>query len=131
MTEYIVHKRFKTKAICGNVNLPAKTVCMERGGIIYYGDNPLCTVNSEGAYKHFARNNDGRGLERGRLTSAITAALTKRDDQYQERWDKVWNDPVCRPFKRIEFDDHWLWNLAFFNAEIFSLKHIANLVGCK
>ena len=129
--EYVVHKRFKTKAICGNVNIPAATVCTERGGIIYYSEKPLCVINSDNAYKHFARNDDGRGLERGRLTRAITSTLEKRDDQYQERWDRVWNDPACRQFKRKNDDDYWLWNLAFFNAEIFSLEHIADLVGCR
>lgn len=129
--EYIVHKRFKAKAICGNVNIPAKTVCTERGGVIYYGEKALCVISSDNAYKHFARNDDGRGLERGRLTKAITSTLEKRDDQYQERWDRVWNDPACRQFKRKNDDDYWLWNLAFFNAEIFSLEHIADLVGCR
>ena len=129
--EYVVHKRFKTKAICGNVNIPAKTTCAERGGVIYYGEKPLCVISSDNAYKYFARNDDGRGLERGRLTRAITSTLEKRDEQYQERWDRVWNDPACRQFKRKNDDDYWLWNLAFFNAEIFSLEHIADLVGCR
>lgn len=129
--EYVVHKRFKAKAICGNVNIPAKTVCTENGGVIYYEGKPLCAINSDNAYKHFARNDDGRGMERGGLTRLITATLEKRDDRYQERWDKVWDDPACKQFKRKTNDDFWLWNFAFFNAEIFSLEHIAKLIGCR
>ena len=128
--EYIVHKRFKENAICGKVNLPALTICTESGGMIYHNGKPLCSAFSQNAYKYFARNDDKRGLERGKLVTAITTALEKQDEHYQERWDKIWADPACRQFKRPQSEDHWLWNFAFYNAEIFSLEHIAKLVGC-
>ena len=36
--KYVVHRRFKDKAICGEVNLPAMTMCEETNGYIFYGD---------------------------------------------------------------------------------------------
>lgn len=129
--KYVVHRRFKDKAICGEVNLPAMTVCEENGGYIFHGDKPLCVVTSENAHQFFARDDDGAGMLRGKLTQAIQKTLAKRDANYQNRWDKVWDDPACQPYKRIEYADFWLWNHDFFNADIDTLRHIAKLVGAK
>ena len=106
--KYVVHRRFKDKAICGEVNLPAMTMCEEANGYIFHGDKLLCVV-----------------------TQAIQNTLAKRDANYQNRWDKVWEDPTCQPYKRIEYADFWLWNHDFFNADIDTLRHIAKLVGAK
>ena len=103
--KYVVHRRFKDKAICGAVNLPAMTMCEEANGYIFHGDKLLCVVTSENAHQFFAR--------------------------YQNRWDMVWEDPTCQPYKRIEYADFWLWNHDFFNADIDTLRHIAKLVGAK
>lgn len=129
--KYIVHKRFKDKAICGDVNLPALTECECDGAIIRHMENLICFAMSENAHQFFAANDDGMGMVRGRLTQAIQKALAKRDDHYQERWDKVWDDEVCQPYKREDYNDYWLWNHDFFNADIDVLRHIANLVGAK
>lgn len=146
--EYILFKRFKGTAMCGEVNLPAKTVCQTVNGVITYEGQPLCVIMSANAHQYFARNDDGNGLERGRLTSAITKTLyvPPEKDHYteaefkkrqailaqkQKLWDKVWADEVCKPYKRPEHADHWLWNHAFYNADIQTLTYIANLVGAQ
>lgn len=129
--KYVVHKRFKGKAICGDMNIPATTALENVDGVITYGDKPLCFDTSENAHQFFSRDDDGNGMLRGRLTQAIQKQLAKRDGRYQEHWDKVWDDPVCQPYKRIDSDDYWLWNHEFFNAEIDVLRHIAKLVGAK
>ena len=126
---YIVHRRFKGKAICGDVNIPAMTDVEEVDGVILYDGKPICFVASENANQYFARNDDGNGMLRGNLTQAIHKTLSKRDEKYQERWDKVWDDPVCQPYKRTEYADYWLWNADFYNADIDVLEHIARLVG--
>ena len=128
---YIVHKRFKGKAICGDVNLPAMTICECDGTIIRHKGNDICVVKSENAHQFFAIDEDGMGIERGRLTQAIQKTLVERDNNYQKRWDKVWDDVVCQPYKDEDHDDCWLWNHAFFNADIDVLIHIAKLVGAK
>jgi hypothetical protein len=129
--QYIVYKRFKAMALCGEVNIPALSVCECEDGLISYNGNPICYNVSENAHQHFTRNNDGQGLLRGKLIQAITNTLTKRDADYQARWNKVWEDNLCQKYKRSDYSDYWLWNHDFFNAEIYDLKHIAGLVGAK
>lgn len=126
---YIVHRRFKGKAICGDVNLPAMTECDCVGGIITHNGRQICFVKSENAHQYFAIDEDCKGMERGRLTQAIQKSLAKRDDSYQKRWDMVWEDSLCQQYKRDEFEDYWLWNHAWFNAPIEDLRYIADLVG--
>lgn len=127
--QYITHRRFKDRAICGEVNIPAMSVCSVGGDAIYFNDKPICVTTSENAHQYFARNDDDKGLERGKLTQAIQNRLSKKDANYQSRWDKVWDDELCQKYKRKEHDDFWLWNHNFFNAEIEDLRYIAKLVG--
>lgn len=129
--EYINHKRFKGKAICGELNLPAMTKFTTIGNMITYDNKPICIETSQNSHDYFARNDDGQGLFRGNLTSAIKLKLSKRDNEYQKRWDKIWEDPRCQKYKRVEHADHWLWNHEFFNAPIEDLIYIANLIGIK
>ena len=129
--KYIVHRRFKAKAICGNVNLPFKTECESDGSFISYKGKPLCCVTSSNAHQFFAVNDDGMGIIRGRLTQAIQKKLAERDADYQRRWDRIWDDALCLQYKRDTYDDYWLWNHDFFTADIETLRHIAKLAGVK
>lgn len=76
--KYVVHRRFKDKAICGEVNLPAMTICEETNGYIFHGDKLLCVVTSENAHQFFARDDDGAGMLRGKLC-AFYLNLCKSD----------------------------------------------------
>lgn len=128
---YITTKRAKFIGITGEVNIPYGTpICCEKG-FLFTQDTVICTDHSQNAYDYFARNDDGNGLERGKLTQSIKKRLATRDKNYQSRWDKVWEDELCQKYKRQEHGDYWLWNHDFYNAEITDLKHIANLVGSK
>lgn len=127
--KYIVYNRFKAKAICGDVNLPSLTECECKDGMITWHGKDLCVATSENAHQYFALNDDGNGMERGSLTHRIIQKLSKRDVNYQVRWDKVWEDKLCQQYKRTNFSDYWLWNHAFYNASIQDLRYIANLVG--
>lgn len=131
--QYIVHQRFKGKTVSGNVNIPAMTICEGRDGVIYYDDKPICADMSACAHQHFAINDDGNGMLRGKLTTAIQNTLNKDRDKpiHQERWDKVWDDPRCQKYQRDDHPDHWLWNHAFFHASVEDLRYIANLIGAK
>lgn len=129
--KYVVHRRFKVNAICGSINLPAMTECECEDGLITYNNTAICYATSENAHQFFAVNEDGMGMERGRLTQSIQKALAKRDGSYQERWDKVWKDSVCEEYRRKDYEDFWLWGHDFFNADIDVLRYIANLVGAK
>jgi len=129
--QYITHRRFRGKAMCGEVNLPAMTACEEENNVIYCHGHPICYATSENGHQFFARDDDGNGMLRGALTQSIQKALEQHDEDHQKRWDKVWDDPFCEPYRRGEHGDHWLWNHAFFNAEILTLRHIATVVGAK
>jgi hypothetical protein len=129
--KYVAHRRFRSKAICGDVNIPAMTVCECQNGVIAYNGKPVCLATSENAHQFFAIDSDGMGMVRGQLTQAIQRMLSKRNARYQERWDKIWGDAACQPYKRAEYEDYWLWNHGFFNADVDALRHIANLIGAK
>lgn len=129
--KYIIHKRFKNKAICGYVNLPATTECDCIENVIIYESKPICYTTSDNAHEYFAINTDGMGMERGKLIQAIRKELTKKDDNYQDRWDKVWTDSICQKYRRKDYDDYWLWNHEFFQADIQTLRYIAKLINAK
>lgn len=131
MTRYIIHKRFKGNAICGQVNLPYGTVCDCKDGVLMYNGQYLCFVGSENSHQHLAIDEDGNGLRRGALTRAIMQKLSKRDDKYQARWDKIWEDEICQRYKRGDYADYWLWNHEFFSAPIEDLLYIAALIGVR
>ena len=81
--KYITHNRFKKLAACGEaVNIPYGTE-METAGdfIITTEGKPICYATSEAAKMHFARNDDGQGLERGKLTWAIAYSQRVRPGQ--------------------------------------------------
>lgn len=129
--QYIVYRRFKGKALCGDVNFPALTVCESDGTIITHMGKPICFAGSENAHQFFAVNDDGMGMERGRLIQKIQKILAQRDEDYQKRWDRIWDDPLCQPYRREDYDDYWLWGDKFFDAGIGTLRHIAALIGAK
>lgn len=126
--KYITHRRFKDRAICGDVNIPANTECEERNGMIYHEGKAVCLITSENAHTYFAVNEDGKGLQRGATTRFINVLLRRKDDNYQARWDKVWEDKLCQKYKRPEHPDHWLWNHEFYNADLSDLEYIENLI---
>lgn len=136
--EYIVTKRMKKVCLSGPVNLAYGTVCEDRGdGIIVRKRDqlPLCGIRSQDAYDYFSRNDDGAGLERGRLVNDIMYLLRvpmtedpAAHERRQRRWERVWRAQELHRFKRPEHEDHWLWNFDFFNADIPDLKHILEIV---
>lgn len=132
--QYVVTKRFKKKALCGDLNLPFGTKCFAKDGAIYCEKGIICGVTSQDAYDFFSQNDDGCAELRRQLIGSIFNALNRSKqsiESYNERWDKVWNDATCLKYKREEYDDHWLWNYDFYNAEIDMLRHIAKLIDAK
>ncbi len=127
--KYIVHKHFRGRAICGEVDIPIMTECEKTEGMITLNGKAICAAISENAHRYFARDDDGNGIKRGRLIRRIKNLLEKRDGAYQIRWDKIWADGRCQKYKRKSFPDYWLWNHAFYNADIDDLVYIAKLIG--
>ena len=128
---YVCHHRFRGKSISGEVNIPAMTQLDCVDGMIILSGSKICAVNSENGHQHFARDDDGNGMLRGRLTQDIMRRLRKNDKEHQKRWNAVWDDAICQKYKRDNQQDYWLWNNDFYSADIASLQHIARLVGAK
>lgn len=130
---YMARKRAKILAACGPVNIPYGTALEVKGPFICWGEKGICYPTSQLAYDYFSQNDDGRGKERGELVSAILLLLKKNpnkpDPHYQERWNRIWNDPFCQRFKRPEHEDHWIWNHDFYNAQVEDLQYIFRLIN--
>lgn len=126
--KYITHHRFKGLAICGEqVNIPYGTELETEGYSIVMPDGrPICYYSSENAQKHFAINEDGRGLERGALTYAL--AYSHRDagngfrfsDKEAETLTRDWSHFLCKDADVI------LFNEDFFSAQPEELKRLAD-----
>ena len=126
--KYLITKRFKTKAICGEVNLAYGTECFSQGNVIYRQDKqPLCLITSENAHMYFTVNDDGLAKERRQLIEDI-AKLLSDEKCMEKRWDVVWNDLTCRKYKRKEFADFWLWNHDFYGASLDDLQYIKKIL---
>lgn len=129
--QYVAARRARFDGIAGRVNLKYGTDLEAVDGFLTYNGLRVCAVTSQNSHDYFARNDDGNGLERGRLTASIIARLSKRDREYQTRWDHIWADPLCQKYKREDSTDFWLWNHAFFEAPLEDLRHIARLAGVR
>lgn len=125
---YIVTKRFKGKAICGDVNLPYGTTCQCIGNTIYYDNRPICRITSQNAYDYFSRDGDGLGEMRGRLVQKIKDKLQTKDENHQKRWDLLWDDKIANTLRRKEHEDFWCWSFDFYNASVADLQHIWELI---
>ncbi len=126
---YIAIRRARFNAIGGPVNLPYGTAVEAAGGFLERDGMRLCAVVSETAHKYFARDSDGSGLERGRLTSSIIAAVSRQGKAHETRWAKLWADPLACRYRREDHVDFWVWSHGFFEAPIEDLRHIAALIG--
>lgn len=126
---YIVKKRAKFNAICGQINLSYGTHLEAKDGFIRLGGKPVCSVMSQRAYDFFAQNDDENGEKRGNLTTFIVNRLAKRDQNHQKRWDKIQEDETCQQYRRSDHADYWLWSYDFYNAPIQDLQHIKKLIN--
>lgn len=129
MSRYVARKRARFKSNGKYVNLPWGTVLEADKDFIYYKGVRLCAVTSQNAYDYFSIDDDGQGVRRGQLVTAIEAGLNPREAEYQVRWDKVWGAPACWRYRHPEHEDRWIWNWAFYNAPIADLESIARLIG--
>ena len=125
---YIVRRRARFLAICGPVNLPYGTEVSSDGAFLTVNGEKLCSITSQNAYDFFSRNDDGHGLERGKLVQDIRSTLERRDAKYQSRWDRLWADEGANKLRRTEHEDYWLWSFAFYNADVNELRRIRRLL---
>ena len=125
---YIVRRRARFLSICGPVNLPYGTEVSSDGAFLTVNGEKLCSITSQNAYDFFSRNDDGHGLERGKLVEEITSRMEKRDAKHQARWDALWADEGANKLRRTDHEDYWLWSYAFYNADVNELRRIRRLL---
>lgn len=135
--EYIVHHRFKGTAATGErMNIPYGSRFETIGDFIATPDaKGICFTTSEVAKQHFARNDDGKGLERGKLTWAIAYSPRVRHsaDGHQQRFTDDEIELLERWWSRYLRDDvdTILFNQAFFDADPADLRPIAKALKLK
>lgn len=125
---YIVRRRARFLSICGPVNLPYGAEVSSDGAFLTMNGEKLCSITSQNAYDFFSRNDDGNGLERGKLVHDIMCTLERRDAKYQSRWDRLWADEGANKLRRTDHEDYWLWSFAFYNADVNELRRIRRLL---
>ena len=133
--KFICFKRFKGKGIEGDFNITYGTECLTDDKFIYYnGDcntgKTVCSIASDTSYNYFAINDDGKGLERGNLSSSIVSILSDRSnkDRYDKRWEKIWEDDLSNTMRRKDYPEYWLWDTPFYQASIEDLNHILQII---
>lgn len=135
--KFVTHHRYKELALCGEqLNIPYGTELETDGETITTADGKaVCYWTSENAKKHFSRNDDGRGLERGALTWAIaysqrqrkseSGAVYRFSDGEREMLEREWAH-FLRPGL-----DFIVFNEEFFAAEPEELQKLADALKIK
>ena len=117
----------------GRFNLPYGTELEDHDGWLCYNGVPICKTTSALMRDYFARDDDGCGLKRFKIAHAIIDALHIREgeskEDWQKRWNVVWEDAVSNKYRKDESESTFLWSIDFFNAPLLDLWHIAALVG--
>lgn len=130
--KYITHNRYKKLAACGEtLNLPYGTELETAGDFIITPDGKaICFATSENAKMHFARNDDGMGLERGKLTWAIAYSQRVRygENGRQQRFTDSEIELLERDWAHFLRQDVEviLFNEDFFAAAVPELKRLAD-----
>jgi len=132
--DYVVHKDMNALVLRGETHLTRGTQAYTYKNIISINNEPICLTTSEIAYTYFARDDDGCGLERGKLITKIKDKLRSDNEKnsarkYKRRWKLIWADESLHRFRRKEHEDFWIWNHDFYNASIEDLKYILNLIS--
>ena len=140
MSEYIAHERYSGKDMSENEILIRRGKRLYRqgsplyGDVLFYDGRPVCIWRSLIAKQHFARNDDGLGLERGKLTYAIAYAPRLRYDEsgkIQQRFTDEEVETLRRDWSKYlkPLDDVLLFNDEFFELPPDVLKQIAAAVN--
>ncbi len=131
MMEYIAHHHFRGRTACGKVmDIPYGAKYETIGNWIATPDGrAICGVNSELGHMYFARNDDGQGLERGKLTWAIAYGDRgkKRTGDAVYRFSDEEQELLVKRYKHFLVEDVpvILFNDSFFAAQVPDLWAMA------
>ena len=131
MQKYITHHRYKKMALCGErLNLPYGTELNAANNLIATLDGKaVCFSASDNAKRHFACNDDGRGLERGALTYAL--AYGERTGGNGFRFSDGEQKLLARDWGHFlrQDVDVILFNEDFFAADVDELEKLADALN--
>ena len=132
---YITTKRFKRRGIDGEFNIPYGMEVESKDGFLWHQKKRICSDHSAVMREYFARNDDGLGQKRSKVAHSIIDAMLMQDgetkEDWQKRWDVLWNDAVCNKYRKDHSETTFLWGIDFYNAPLLDLYHIAALAGVK
>lgn len=132
---YITTKRFKRKGIDGDFNIPYGTTIESDNGYLWLDGKRICSEKSAVMREYFARDDDGLGQKRSKIVHSIIDAMLMQDgetkEDWQKRWDILWEDSVCNKYRKDYSETTFLWSIEFYNAPLLDLYHIAALAGVK
>ena len=133
--KYIASRRYRGTSLVGkDINIPATTEAEEMAKVIYVDGQPICFRTSQVAHEYFARNDDGNGMRRGKLTYAIAFSNRERYNENHTRRQRFTDDEI------ITLESKWnkyliqgieviLFNHDFFNADINDLEEMAKSIN--
>lgn len=132
--QYVCHQIYNKKGACGRKFFIKKGETFNTIGPFISVDNrAICTVTSEDAYRHFARNDDGQGLYRGELTYFIAFSKRHPNKDNGYRFTDEEAEMLVNEYERflVAEADTILFNYDFFNAEIGVLEELKNKLEVK
>lgn len=126
MKKYITHKRYKGKAISTDyVNLPYGTKLIElEGFLVTENGEVVASARSDIAKRHFAINEDGRGLERGKLTYLIAYAKNKQGFRFSDKQIQFLEKKYSKFLQKNQLA--LLFNDEFFLASVEELEKMVS-----
>jgi hypothetical protein len=132
---YITTKRFKRKGIDGDFNIPYGTEIESNNSYLWHDGKRICSEKSAVMREYFAKNDDELGMKRSKIAHQIIDAMLIQDgetqEDWQKRWDVLWDDAVCNKYRKDQSETTFLWGIDFYNAPLLDLYHIAALAGVK
>lgn len=134
--KYIVHRRCREMGAAGQqLNLSYGSVFETIGHVIATPEGKaVCFENSDVAHKYFARNDDDRGLLRGRFTYAIAwSDRVRLAGGRRQRFTGKEIEMLERDWERFLVPDVpvILFNHPFFVAEIDELEQLARALNIR
>lgn len=124
--KWITHKTFDRLSLGGPMTIKRGERLEEIRGVLFHDGRPVCLATSQVAKEHFAPDRDGRGLERGDITSYLAFGPPLSEIQKSI----LRTDPSCSRF----IDDNpetILFNDSFFSATMLDLYAVCSKLGVK
>lgn len=130
--KYVAHREYNGDTLTRpekTIQIPKGATLELNGEILYYDGEAVCLKNSYYGHRYFARDDDGRGLERGELTYKIA---------FEPRFSEGTGFRFSDEERKIICDEysHWLkkkimvilFNNDFFAADVDELQKFADRI---